>query len=480
MTGAGDSNDDVALRAGSRKRRVVLLIVIALLVLPLAVLGCFVWRSHARFEAVLAEAHELGLATNLEELEAMRPAVVPDDQNAALVYVKAFDAFTDTKEVLEEGKVPIVSIAEAPDEPREPFGEEMLAASREFLERQSPALKLLSEASHLPESSYPSKITDSPYMPHLKQVREAARLLAVAAWTEAESSNGDAAVERIREGLAVAGSLDGEPLLTSRLTASVCRGVAVEGLTRVLARSHPSDGALAALQADLRQSAERLTFDGIVEGDFALLCDLYTGGTAGLAEDAEGLYGLIKRWWLRRMLRQYLVNSMPGYRAALEAVENPTPADLSLNAPSRFAPFDLTKVFFLATVDPLRSGQVGVERARAKLLAAEAAVAALRYYNANARLPESLDELVPEYLQTIPIDPFTGRALLFLQTDDGVMIYSVGGNGVDDGGYPYLITPPEGTDMRNWKREYDDTGFRLVLPGVTNDLSPRTPVGRDD
>ena len=98
---------------------------------------------------------------------------------------------------------------------------------------------------------------------------------------------------------------------------------------------------------------------------------------------------------------------------------------------------------------------------RAKLEAAAAGVAARRFADANGRLPESLESLVPDYLGAVPIDPFTGRALVFRPVDGGLLVYSVGWNFTDDSGFPNMITPPEGKDRANWKGDYDDTGFRL-------------------
>lgn len=53
--------------------------------------------------------------------------------------------------------------------------------------------------------------------------------------------------------------------------------------------------------------------------------------------------------------------------------------------------------------------------------------------------PESLDDLVPEYLEAVPIDPASGKAYGYrLLTDDPdgrpYLLYSFGVDGADDGG----------------------------------------------
>jgi hypothetical protein len=74
----------------------------------------------------------------------------------------------------------------------------------------------------------------------------------------------------------------------------------------------------------------------------------------------------------------------------------------------------------------------------AKVEAADAcahvAVAMTRYRLDQGALPSKLDELVPKYLDAIPVDPFDGHPLRLAVKDNQWIIYSVGPDGVDDGG----------------------------------------------
>ena len=67
-----------------------------------------------------------------------------------------------------------------------------------------------------------------------------------------------------------------------------------------------------------------------------------------------------------------------------------------------------------------------------RLLLTEAAVR--RYQLEYGSPPESLEALVPEYLSKVPGDAFGDGPLRYRRTDDGYLLYSVGRNGVDDGG----------------------------------------------
>ena len=52
----------------------------------------------------------------------------------------------------------------------------------------------------------------------------------------------------------------------------------------------------------------------------------------------------------------------------------------------------------------------------------------------EGRLPEKLEELVPQFLSELPKDPFDGEPLRFRRLSAGFVIYSVGKDRTDDGG----------------------------------------------
>lgn len=63
------------------------------------------------------------------------------------------------------------------------------------------------------------------------------------------------------------------------------------------------------------------------------------------------------------------------------------------------------------------------------------AIALRRFERAHARLPSQLDELLPEFLPSMPADPMSGQPIKYrLRPDGGYLLYSVGEDGQDDGG----------------------------------------------
>lgn len=87
-------------------------------------------------------------------------------------------------------------------------------------------------------------------------------------------------------------------------------------------------------------------------------------------------------------------------------------------------------------------------RSRAELRCAIAALAVERYRLTHQQWPDSLKTLVPNFLPQVPVDPYARKPLRFQRLEDGVIIYSVGLDGKDDGGKldrKNLVAP--GTDM---------------------------------
>lgn len=58
------------------------------------------------------------------------------------------------------------------------------------------------------------------------------------------------------------------------------------------------------------------------------------------------------------------------------------------------------------------------------------------YLQQNQTYPETLDKLAPEFLEKIPVDPFSGKAFIYKKAGHGFILYSIGPNMRDDGGKP--------------------------------------------
>jgi len=91
---------------------------------------------------------------------------------------------------------------------------------------------------------------------------------------------------------------------------------------------------------------------------------------------------------------------------------------------------NLTAQFFLPSI---RGGVIALAREAAVLRMVQVVIAVERYRGATGALPYSLDELVPECLSEVPVDPFDGRPLRYKRETQGYKVYSIY-TGKDDGG----------------------------------------------
>ena len=81
------------------------------------------------------------------------------------------------------------------------------------------------------------------------------------------------------------------------------------------------------------------------------------------------------------------------------------------------------------------------------------ALALAEYKREHGQYPDTLSDLSPKYLKTIPKDRFTDKPLKYQRQDQGYLLYSVGANGQDD----------KGQD-RNANNAADDWAIRVPIP----------------
>jgi hypothetical protein len=135
-------------------------------------------------------------------------------------------------------------------------------------------------------------------------------------------------------------------------------------------------------------------------------------------------------------------------RNALGVAGKPHPERLDALQSWRLPPFLPRNAPTMSTIDPLRARIAQVVwgdaefTARARVL--QTAVAFMRYHKRRGFLPDNLSELVPDYLEAIPQDPFSGQPLAIKKGKTWI-VYSVGMNRADDGGVHRLYS--EATDI---------------------------------
>ncbi|MGD0251241.1 MAG: hypothetical protein ABSC01_00930 [Verrucomicrobiota bacterium] len=113
---------------------------------------------------------------------------------------------------------------------------------------------------------------------------------------------------------------------------------------------------------------------------------------------------------------------------------------------------------FLAAITVLNVAKAEQTTAYNQTLANEAQIACglERYRLAHGEYPETLDALVPQFIEQLPHDIIGGQPLHYHRTSDGnFVLYSIGWNETDDGGQ-IVMTKTGGTDYTNgdWVWQY--------------------------
>ena len=91
------------------------------------------------------------------------------------------------------------------------------------------------------------------------------------------------------------------------------------------------------------------------------------------------------------------------------------------------------------------------------------------YHRRHGAWPESLGDLVPEYLSELPIDPFSNRPLVYHRQGEEFIMYSVGKDGRDSGG----VFPPEGDP--DWRGGNYDVDWDCERRAMANSWPRKKP-----
>jgi hypothetical protein len=123
----------------------------------------------------------------------------------------------------------------------------------------------------------------------------------------------------------------------------------------------------------------------------------------------------------------------------------------------------VAEVLITLLIPANRQAQTAEDRNRMRLDLVRVGWALGAYRAREGEFPEHLDQLVPRDLAELPVDLFSGDALKYARHEAGFLLYSVGPNGLDDGG---LSGPHECGQI---VEPCDDIRFGRLAPEVLED-----------
>lgn len=473
------------------KRCTLAALVLMTLLLGLRAYWGHVW--HSRFQAELQAIRDRGEPIDLADFN---PPPVDDADNGAVWLRKAMAAWPNVPGSSQ-------SILDTdwymdPDQHADPITD-----NAAYLAALGPALDLIDRAAQAPTSHWETGPFVSPIIanynvPHLTELRRLARLMSEAGVRSVDEGEIDDALFLAERIYGLSASLHDPPVsLLDRIVAISIRAVAIGWIEDQLPRVESLDRGenVRKRMLSLIESLAEKSSGRQVLHDAMVFERMYTQDTVqGLADGRVPFhmisYGMTPNSWdelQRRLLKplyyrdgcimlDYYTRSIDeaGRDESYDFVTIDTEFDVMEDRPLRH-PIVTAFSFTLSLSERTRVQQLIRQRL------ARTALALKLYELEQGRIAQTLDELVPDYLDEVPVDTMdpAGGPLRYLPNGGEVtlpdyhwltaeqvaevesrrlpLIYSVGRNGVDDGGMVLLNSDgtPDDTSRYN-HRDFDE------------------------
>ena len=377
--------------------------------------------ANRRLEALRAA----GQPTSMAELT-LRNKLPMGMENAAPMYQNAIAAFVKPPE---DVNLPFIGRKTVPLARGAAFPEPMDRAVAAYLAANEQCLALLHQAAGIENCRYDYDYRNG--MPPLSELRSCAQLLKLAAVNHAHKGDAAAVATCIKDALCLGDSLRNEPQLISYLVHNGCAALAVTSVERALSLTTFTDSQLKDLDDALAVAGGRIDLAHAMATERCTVIDCIRDPS--LREETRGMAWVLKFPGVRS---RGLIDLMDYMEDCIQAADLPGP-----QRETRFKEIEadlsgLSSLHIVAKVMApalMRISQLD-SRVRAHLDLGRIAVAIERYRLATGKLPEQLTDLVPTYMEQVPMDPFDGQPIRYRRTEPGYVLYSIMEDGQDNGG----------------------------------------------
>jgi hypothetical protein len=434
----GDFVVDKRERIPKKRRKVTFTgVLILLLLIGICAFAIFRLRLKWKLNAAIEAIRAAGYPATCAELDTWY-SIPFGAENAALEILDAL-SFIQEWDKKDHEALPLLGRAELPAR-TEPLTDEMKTLIAECVTDNNEALALLHSSAEIEHCRYPVDFaagfaTTLNYLPNM---RKAIMLLNLEALLHAENNDTGRAIRSIVSGFGFARSLSKEPCIISQLVRLGCHSLNLTTLERVINRADLTDGQLIELSNYLYDAETTSDMTCAFVGERCMGLSFFTSPQS---MSSMGLEGIPARPVLVLFQAVGLVDMdaiiyLDIMNDQLEAARLPYPQRRKATDAIEAKLTSLSKIHILAhELTPALSRALTIEtRTIARLRAARVGLAIQRYRLAVGRLPDSLAELVPTYLDAVPKDPFDGNDLRYKKRPAGFVIYSIGEDLSDDGG----------------------------------------------
>jgi hypothetical protein len=418
----------------------------------------------------------------IAEFNLMVRPVADESLNAATLYNKAMEVFEDL-----------------PDDISEAFWKRYYEATKEdkqlmgkWLTDNDEVFELVIAGTKRPYywQHYEGEDMISVLLPYLPDYRKLAYSFRWRSRLHAENGRYEEAFSDIKTYYLFGRHVKGTKLvLIEQLVGVAIEAVAVENLRDILSEHQIDAAVLATVQKDFEQILASEDFTMSFEGEKMFVYDeiqrcftedrfggghLYLTRIVNLSDEADDVLNIIlenlssPEGWARAVKvlffhpnKQQTREAADRFYAFCETFAQKTPAQIK--AEGLGIEKETMKIVgdnvFLSILTPAlgRAAEIG-HRHRTNVEATISILALQRYKAEKGSFPDDLQELVTAgYLRELPVDVFSDKPLVYSKTDEGFILYSIGGNFEDDGGKPEV-------DSKGRPRLWDYDGDAVFWP----------------
>ena len=285
-------------------------------------------------------------------------------------------------------------------------------------------------------------------LPHLASVKALVQLLHVHALAELEAGHPAEAFEDLQLGQRFSQSLREEPLLIDHLVRIAALAIDLQTVREGLVRHAWNDVQLTSIETNLAPinllAEHKVAMRGEqaceIEGLNYLRRQGWRSNPFDYVDSAgnsgPSFFLFPSGWYYQNMLTICRLMHEFSFPAVDETARRVFPditargAQTFTNMPTR--PYN---IFAKMVLPAFSRAAERSARSQTYVDAAHMACALERYRLANGNLPDSLETLVPKFLERIPNDVIDGKPLRYRKSPDGgYLLYSIGWNQTDDGG----------------------------------------------
>jgi hypothetical protein len=409
------------------KRLKIIGIIIGSLLIVLTIIWLILdYRTSRMLNAELKAIRDAGEPLTFAELA---PPPVPDEENAALLYEKALKLVTN--DII----IPIVELT-SHDKPETP---ELIQSACKILDENKEAINLVYQGSLRPKCRYTVDYSSALPIkfPDLMKTRNCVNLLAGEAIIKLKDNKIEEALKSCLTGLKFANSLNQPPTLILHMMHIACLDIILKPLKKVLEQENPDPVLIKSLlnELDIQGLRNDLTKSYLAEQCMEI--EVFNNPLIFWNDCGRPylyrlyfsfIYAPIRKidhtYYLRLMTKVINTTKLPYYQSSKES--DKLDKEIS-NIPSYY----LITHWMLGTTSTSHIAHSIIE---SKIYNARFALALKIYKSKHGEYPETLKALTPDILDSIPLDPFSGKDFIYHKKNDGFIVYSVGWNLKDDGG----------------------------------------------